>query len=579
VSVPTAGPGPLQAAFAATLVDEWRRAGVTDAVISPGSRSTPLALALAAAGLRLHVRLDERGAGFFAVGLALVSGRAPVVCTTSGTAAAELHPAVVEAHHAGVPLIVCTADRPPELHDVGAPQTIDQVHLFGRAIRFFADPGPADEAGRAAWRSLGARAFVEATGGPLGPGPVHLNLAFRDPLVAEVGPLPPGRPGGAPWHRRPAPAAPAAVAELGVLRPGRRGLLVAGAGAPGDLGALARCLRWPLLADPRSGWRGTLPGVVGAADAFLRSDRVRRALLPETIALFGAPWTSRILADFIAGAAEEGCDVVSVDPHWRWPDPGRVASVLVGALGPEEVTGTPAPGWAERWAAVETAAQSALAEVLEDANEDVALTEPVLGRRLLGALDPATRVLAASSMPVRDLEWFSPGAALEQAVVANRGTSGIDGLCSTALGMAAAGQGPVVAVLGDLAFFHDVSALVRPSGGEGASSCTLVVVDNDGGGIFSFLPQATAVAPERFERLFGTPQRAVVAEVARGFGVPTFEVSTWVGLREALAEVVSRTELAVVRAAVPDRDRNVALHDQANAAVAAAAEGALDQDR
>ncbi|MGH9087557.1 MAG: thiamine pyrophosphate-binding protein, partial [Acidimicrobiales bacterium] len=197
-----------QATFCATLVDEWLRAGVTDAVVCPGSRSTPLALALAARPeLRCHVRLDERGAGFFAVGLGLATGRPVVVCTTSGTAAVELHPAVVEAHHGRVPVIVCTADRPPELQQVGAPQTIVQAGLYGQAVRWSADPGVPVEATRGAWRSLAARTVAEAMSGPAGPGPVHCNLAFRDPLVGEPGPLPEGRSGGAPAHRVAAPGA------------------------------------------------------------------------------------------------------------------------------------------------------------------------------------------------------------------------------------------------------------------------------------------------------------------------------------------------------------------------------------
>ena len=191
----------VQATFAATLVDEWVRAGSPTPWWRPGSRSTPMALALAADGrLRVHVVLDERSAGFVALGLGLGSGRPAVVLTTSGTAAVELHPAVVEAHDAGVPLVAVTADRPPELHDVGAPQTVDQDGLFGRAVRWQAMPGVPEQAAAGTWRSLAARAWCEAVGGAAGPGPVHLNLAFREPLIGQVGDLPPGRPGGEPWH-------------------------------------------------------------------------------------------------------------------------------------------------------------------------------------------------------------------------------------------------------------------------------------------------------------------------------------------------------------------------------------------
>src|SRR5580704_15299485 len=193
--------GDVQATFCATLVDEWVRAGSTDAVVCPGSRSTPLALAVARdTRLRLHVRLDERSAGFFALGAALATRRAVVVCTTSGTAAAELHAAVVEAHHAGVPLLVCTANRPPRLQSVSAPQVIDQAGLYGSAVRWSAAPGVPDWSGRTSWRSLASRAVAESLSGPLGPGPVHLDLPFDEPLYGVAAELPAGRPEGESWH-------------------------------------------------------------------------------------------------------------------------------------------------------------------------------------------------------------------------------------------------------------------------------------------------------------------------------------------------------------------------------------------
>ena len=208
MSVPTAGGGAgdadVQAAFAATLVDEWVRCGVAHAVVCPGSRSTPLAVALAACpAVSVHVRLDERSAAFTALGIGRASGRPALILTTSGTAAAELHAAMVEADLGGAPLIACTADRPPERRDVGAPQTIDQTHLFGRSVRWFCDPGVPDRASRASWRSLAARSVAEATSGTGGPGPVHLNFPFREPLLGDPGAgggVSPGRPNGLPWH-------------------------------------------------------------------------------------------------------------------------------------------------------------------------------------------------------------------------------------------------------------------------------------------------------------------------------------------------------------------------------------------
>lgn len=583
--------GTVQATFAATLVDEWRRGGVTDAVVCPGSRSTPLALALGGnGGLRTHVRLDERGAGFFAVGLALAGGRPVVLCTTSGTAAAELHPAVLEAELARVPLIVCTADRPPELHQVGAPQTVDQHHLYGSAVRWFAEPGVASSVTRHTWRPLAARALAEAGRGPGGPGPVHLNLAFGDPLAAAPGPLPPagvaGRPvtavvGGAGV---PEGALSAAAARWA----GRRGLFVAGEGGPPatDLLALAHRLGWPVLADPRSGCRVPDRSVVGAADSLTRSAALRRALVPDVVVLLGAPWVSKSLAGFLAGAAADGAEVVAVDPWWRWRDPDRIVTEThradpgdwTRALRTHLVDGGPGGAWSTGWQEVERAAQQALDGAIEAdcTARGGALSEPAVARRLLTMLAPGTQVVVSSSMPVRDLESFAPPRVDPPVVRANRGANGIDGVCSTTLGVAAAGRGPVVGLLGDLAFLHDVSALVRSAGpAPGGASCTLVVLDNDGGGIFNFLPQAGWLGKESFERLFATPQRVDAAAVAAGFGVPTLDVATVEQFDEAIGATVGRHDLAVVVVRLPDRGANVALHDRLHAAAAGAAEDTL----
>ncbi|HLN15302.1 MAG TPA: 2-succinyl-5-enolpyruvyl-6-hydroxy-3-cyclohexene-1-carboxylic-acid synthase [Acidimicrobiales bacterium] len=579
-------PSERQATFCATLVDEWVRGGVTHAVLCPGSRSTPLALALAGRPeLALHVRLDERGAGFFAVGLAVASGRPTVLVTTSGTAAVELHPAVVEADQGGVPLVVATADRPPELHDVGAPQTIDQSRLYADAVRWSFTPGSAVAFPETAWRSLGARALAEATKGPLGPGPVHLNLSFAEPLVGVPGPLPAGRPDGQPWHQTVRERSGRSVL-MGLVRrwPGRRGVVVAGAGAgpPEQVLALSERLGFPVLADPRSGCRVAHDDVVAAADAFLRQDDVAAALRPEVVLHLGSPWQSKVLGAFVADAAAAGAEVVGVDPYWRWADPERLVTThhatdpgdwtrfAIGLL--HDVVD---PGeWQTRWRTTEAAAQRAIDEVLAgEAETGSGLSEPGVARWLPGALPEGTTVLAAASMPGRDLEWYAPPLAAPPVVRANRGVNGIDGLVATAQGLAEGGEGPVVALLGDLAFLHDVSSLVRPLGAKERGSCTLLVVDNGGGGIFSFLPQAGAVDPVRFELLFATPQAPDVVEVARGFGLPAFDVTRVDELAPTMEKVVGREPLAVVRARVLDHAANVELHERLHAAVAAAVTG------
>jgi 2-succinyl-5-enolpyruvyl-6-hydroxy-3-cyclohexene-1-carboxylate synthase len=549
----------VQATFSATLVDEWIRLGVTDAVVCAGSRSTPLALPLAER-LRVHVRLDERSGAFFALGLSMATGRPTVICVTSGTAAVELHPAVVEAHHGGVPLIVCTADRPPELHDTGAPQSIDQEGLFGAAVRWSCSPGVPVEGQEPTWRPLALRAFEEAVHGATGPGPVHLNLEFREPLIGPAGPLPTrqgpkvvvsdGRPGTAPIGLEP-------------LR--GRGMIIAGgpwsqrANAAGVAG-LADTLGWPVLADPLSGSRSD--GSIAAADAIVRTEPP----LPECIVLFGMPWLSRALGTFVTHASDAGARIIVVDPWRRWADPLRVATEFHQCdvdrwLDAAVATAAPTdPQWLDSWREREAKAQSAIAGVL-----GTDITEPLVARVVhRHAARTGATLLAAASMPIRDLEWYAEPGQRVPRVLANRGVNGIDGVVSTALGIAASDDGAgthTIALMGDLTFLHDVSGLVNLPD----VPCTLVVVDNGGGGIFSFLPQATSVDPPRFEQLFGTPPSSDIAAVARGFGLPVREVAELSQLEAALDAPVSPPSL--VRVKVPGRAENVALHEAINQAV------------
>jgi 2-succinyl-5-enolpyruvyl-6-hydroxy-3-cyclohexene-1-carboxylate synthase len=570
VSVSTAD---TQATFAATLVDEWVRAGVRHAVVCPGSRSTPLAVALAARDeIALHVRLDERGACFFAIGLAMQCGVPTVVCTTSGTAAAELHAGVVEASHARIALIVCTADRPARLHHVGAPQTIEQGKLFGSAVRSVVEPGPVRAEDQAWWRSLAARAFGDAVGAA---GPVHLNLAFEEPLLGRPGELPAGRADGGPWHAvsRAARGEP----DVGAHAWGRRGLILAGSGAPPAELTLAAAdhLGWPVLADPRSGIRVEHPAVVASADALLRDAELRATLAPEVILLLGQTWASRVVAEFVESVGRADGEVIAVGADLY--DPARVVHAFHRADGArfvDALLGVPAdrePAWRSRWERAEAAAQGAITTALS--NDPLSaggrLTEPALARHLFGVLDHRTTLFAAASMPMRDLEWFGAPRPDPPRVLANRGANGIDGVTSTALGVAADGGGPVVGLLGDLAFLHDTAALATFVG-EVAGSCTLVVPDNRGGGIFSFLPQASGLDIERFERLFGTEPAVSVAAVARGFGLPVAEVSSVEELDEALGRFVGRAGCSVIRVEVPSRAENRDLHDRIHASVSEA---------
>lgn len=587
----------VAASFAATLVDEWVRSGLTDAVVSPGSRSTPLAMALAREGrIALHVRLDERSAGFFALGMALATGRPAIVLTTSGTAAAELHAAVVEAHMSRVPMIVCTADRPPELHHVGSPQTIEQAGLFAGSLRWSVDPGVPDGESRWAWRSMASRLVAEATSGPMGPGPVHANLAFREPLLDEPEELPPGRRNGRPWHRcdpvRRLPEPATVDALVGLARPAARGVIVSGAGSgrPEVVRRLAGALGWPVLADTRSGAR--VPSddgspTVAAADALLRDEAFAASHVPEIIVRLGAPWASKVVASWLASCGRAGAAQVQVDPQWAWRDPGREADLVVSAdpdhvveallarvpdaAGPGRSSWAAPASWSASWAEAEATAQSAIAGVLSRHGE---ATEPGTARSLFAWAPPGSSIVASSSMPVRDLEWFAAPRFDPPRVLANRGANGIDGITSTTLGVAAAAAGtggPVVGLLGDLAFLHDATALWRGRR-ESSPAAVLVVVDNGGGGIFSFLPPATELDDALFERLYGTPQRPDVADLARAAGCDTLEVMASADLRAKLdAALGSATRrgpsVVVVRT---DRKANLALHSELQAEVSLA---------
>ena len=553
----------VQVTCCATFVDEWMRRGMRHAVVAPGSRSTPMALALAErADLEVHVAHDERTAAFIALGIGLATGSPAALLCTSGTAATHFHAAVVEADLAGVPMLVLTADRPPELHGIGAPQTIDQQHLYGDAVRLFVDAGVPDGAARGRWRADAAAWWLAAVGADAGP--VHVNLPFCEPLVGRIGDLPVAQSSeavdGDEWF-----LSPLEPEETLSLLDCPRGVIVAGRGIddPQAVAVLAESLGWPVLADPRSGCR-SLAQAVCAFDPLLRHPRFAADHRPDVVVHLGEPPASKVLGQWLLGS---GATHVQVHPQRRTIDPlGMIAhrvhgevSVWVGALQSAAnwpVRAASSSPWMARWQHAERAAQQVLAAALDA--DDSPATEPAVGRAL-GSIGGS--LVVSSSMPVRDVEWF--GAASTTAVFSNRGANGIDGVIASAIGIAAGSSAPTVLLIGDVAFCHDQSSLTALR--QRQLPLTIVVVDNDGGGIFSFLPQASTLGAERFEQLFGTPHGTDVAMVAAAHGLRAVDVDTVGALRAAVADPA--VQVVRVRS---ERVRNVADHDALYRAVGAA---------
>jgi 2-succinyl-5-enolpyruvyl-6-hydroxy-3-cyclohexene-1-carboxylate synthase len=496
-------------ALAVTLVDELIRCGLRDVVLAPGSRSAPLAMEFhrrsQLGDVRLHVRVDERSAAFLGLGLAKIARTPAAVVCTSGTAAAHFHAAIIEADESAVPLIVLTADRPPELRGTGANQTIDQLKLYGSAVRWFCELGAPDPVDPQYWRSAVARAWGLASGLPGGPaGPVHLNLALREPLVpdGEVAGNS-GRPYAAPWTRF------EPVAELDWTE---RGLIVCGDGDydAGPLLELASESGWPVLAEPSSNAR-TGGNALGAYQYLIGHSAFLEAHRPDVLVSAGRPGLSRAQLALLRGRATRH---VVVSSSGRWSDPARTATAVAPAVRLAGARSSSA--WLSAWRAADDAARAAVDAILD---ADETLTEPRLARDLAAAMVDNSLLWAASSQPIRDLDaHMRPRTGLR--VVASRGASGIDGMVSSAIGAAlahqSAGGGPAVALLGDLALLHDSAGLMFGAD-EPVPDVCLVVVNNDGGGIFSMLEQAAFPGP--FERVFGTPHGTDLGKLAEAAGV------------------------------------------------------------
>ena len=536
--------------LAVTLVDELLRCGLADVVIAPGSRSAPLAMEFhrrsALGQLRLHVRVDERSAAFLALGLAK-AGQAPVaVVCTSGTAAAHLHAAIIEADESAVPLIALTADRPPELRGTGANQTIDQLKLYGSAVRWFCELGAPEPVDPKYWRSAAARAWGLASGTAGGPpGPVHVNLALREPLVPDDDEIAgnSGRANRAPWTR---------FSDVAEVEWSERGLIVCGDGDydPAPLLALAEQARWPVLAEPSSNAR-TGRYALSAYQYLIGNPGFLRAHRPDVIVSAGRPGLSRAQLALLRGPARRH---LVVSRSGRWSDPARTATEVAAEV---RLGGGPGAnsGWLSAWRSADDAVRTAVDQIL-DASD--ALSEPALARDLAAAMPSGSVLWCASSQPVRDLDaHMRPRGDLR--VLASRGASGIDGLVSSAIGAALAhqsgGGGPAVALLGDLALLHDAAGLMFGPD-EPVPDICLIVVNNDGGGIFSMLEQAAFPGP--FERVFGTPHGTDLRKLAQAAGLRYARIKETAQLTQltspdgiVLAELkTSRPDQAALRAAL-----------------------------
>lgn len=577
-------------AEALVIVDELLRCGVTDVVLAPGSRSTPLALALANAEARgdlaLHVRLDERSAGYCALGISRVTGVPAVVVTTSGTAAVNLHPALVEADESSIPLLVMTADRPPRLRDVGANQTIRQAGLFGSTVRLAVDLSPAArELGQVRyWRSSVARAVAIATDA-LRPGPVHLNVAFDEPLVPTddeewVEELD-GRPDGRPWTadaRLVAGMSTPLDDILGALLDDAvvpaRGLIVLGdhqdLDAIGLIDELADALGWPVISEPSGNGAGCDTSL-SHAPLLLADEAFADAHVPDLVLTVGRVGLNRSVLRMI-GRAELH---IAVDARQEWSDPTRSADVVVASvpLPPEEAEFD--EEWLESWQRADVLAAAAVETALVSSEE--ILTGMHVARVTAARVPDGGLLFLGASWPVRHVGSFAANSVQDAVVMGNRGTSGIDGCVSTAWGAANAlqrnGGSGAIALMGDQTFLYDTNGLLAPADEE-RPDLVIVVSDNDGGGIFSALEQGSAVPESIFERVYGNPLGVDLVSVAETLGVPAVAVDTLPALEEAIDDALGTGGVRIVVARTCDRSREAAMLDAVQSAVSSALESA-----
>ena len=553
-------------AEARVIVDELVRNTVSHVVLCPGSRNAPLSLALfdaASSGrLQLHVRIDERGAAFLALGIAARTGRPVAALCTSGTAAANFHPAVLEADRAGVPLIVLTADRPLDLRAAGANQVVDQHRLYGGSVRYFDEFAVAERrAGQNAyWRSQICRAW-NAAYGEWRSGPVHLNLPFREPLVPELGenaddwyePLE-GRPGGARWTELPDSGALPSF----VVPSARCGLVIACDVGVTAASEWAEQHGWPVVSE--TGGLGLAGATAISSGAWLLGvEEFIATHRPEQVLCIGRPTVFRQVQGLISDPAVE---VLLVRPDSDWPAPAH--NVRQVGQWFDEPSKPADPEWLAGWQRADAAAKAAVAGALAEEPWPSGLR---LAAEMVDALPPDSLLVVGSSNPTRDVA-LAGGLRPDVLVHRNRGVAGIDGTVSTAIGAATVHRGPSYALIGDLTFLHDANGLLTGAA-EQRPDLTIVVLNDDGGGIFSLLEQGAPEHSHSFERVFGTPHGADLGALCAGYRVPHLMAETLTEFRAALRPAPG---LRVVEVRV-DRSRHRDLHARLRAAVSAAVSG------
>ncbi|HKM51521.1 MAG TPA: 2-succinyl-5-enolpyruvyl-6-hydroxy-3-cyclohexene-1-carboxylic-acid synthase [Candidatus Bathyarchaeia archaeon] len=584
--------------FSEAFVDELARSGVQHACISPGSRSTPLVMSLAQQSrIKTWIHLDERSAAYFALGIARASGKTVVVLTTSGTAAANLFPAVVEAHYSHAPVLILTADRPPEQWEWGANQTVDQTRMYGSHAKWSVNmPSPECTPDLLRYvRAMACRAVSTTVQPPAGP--VHINFPFREPLTPEHVPsdLPErGLPQSEDaWEGRKQENAytqiqigrsslnkEQAAQIMAELQKLRKGIIICGPQNdltfPSQLTTLSNQLGFPILADPLSLMRcGTHDRtlIIDSYETFLSSEKLVTALEPEIILRFGATPTSKALLNYIKHH-HRACQMVIQETDW--PDPLHLTTYMVQA-NPSQVVmdlttsvlTTPDKDWIERWLAVAATTRASITKQLAHIDE---MFEGKIFAELAGLFPSKGVLFAGNSMPVRYLDSFYPSTSQQIRFLANRGASGIDGVLSTALGASAILEAPTFLVVGDISFYHDMNGLLAAK--QYPLKATIIVANNNGGGIFSFLPQRKY--PQTFEKYFATPHGLTFESAARLYSLAYSKITSWQEFRTSISKSLSSSRTTILE--VPgDRERNVEFHRGISSAAAEAAETTLEQ--